>query len=53
MILVGTGYLDQLECPDHPDCQVVMDFPDKRESEEPLEKRGILAHKVNKEAKAL
>ena len=39
-----TVYQDQSECPDLPDCQVVMDFQDKKENKDSLEKKEIQAH---------
>ena len=46
-----TVYQDQSECPDLPDCQVVMDFQDKKENEGSLEKKEIQVNKVKKEPK--
>ena len=46
-----TVYQDQSECPDLPDCQVVMDFQDKKENEGSLEKKEIQVNKVKKDPK--
>ena len=56
VILVGTGYQDQLECPVLPDCQVGTDFLVKKENVESLEKREkreIQGHMVKWEPKVL